>query len=59
MAFNRDITENGQICMDMFKDKNLSSPVYKEGILEKVTSHLLNPDATEFNKFHTSMEKLI
>ncbi len=59
LAFNKDIIENGQIWMDMIKDRNLSSHVYKEEIMEKVTSHILNSYAAEFNKFDTTMEKLI
>ncbi len=42
----------------MMKDRNLSSPVYKEEVMEKVTSRILNSYAAEFTKFDTTMKKL-
>ena len=54
-AFNKGIVEDGQIWMDMIKDRNLAAHVYDEKTAEDLFAAIIN---TYYNQFNVLMEKM-
>ncbi len=47
-SFKLNIIKNGEICMSMVKDRNLSSHTYNEDIAEDLINEILNDYFEEF-----------
>jgi nucleotidyltransferase substrate binding protein (TIGR01987 family) len=56
MAFKEGLIEDGQIWMDMVKDRNLSSHTYDEKNKNDVVSHTIESYCDEFCAFQNKME---
>jgi len=57
-AFNKDIIEDGEIWMDMVKDRNLASHVYDEETAEGLFTAIKNIYYLEFNKLAEKINSL-
>ena len=57
-AFNKGLIEDGQIWMDMLKDRNLASHVYDEKTANDLVNAVINIYYSQFNKFSEKMNGL-
>ena len=57
-AFNKGIIEDGEVWMDMVKDRNLASHVYDEETAEGLFVAIKNIYYVEFNKLAEKMNSL-
>jgi nucleotidyltransferase substrate binding protein (TIGR01987 family) len=57
-AFNKGIIEDGEVWMDMVKDRNLASHVYDEETAESLFTAIKNIYYLEFNKLAEKMDTL-
>lgn len=59
LAFKNELIIEGEVWMEMINDRNLSSHTYKEDIVEKITTNLLELYMIEFQKFNTTMKEFL
>ena len=57
-AFNKGLIDDGDIWMDMVKDRNLTSHVYDEKTAEDLFVAITNTYYDQFNKFEKKMVSL-
>ena len=57
-AFQVDLIENGQVWMDMIKDRNLTSHTYNESTANKIAEAILDSYLAEFEKLKDELEKI-
>jgi nucleotidyltransferase substrate binding protein (TIGR01987 family) len=57
-AFNKGIIENGEVWMDMVKDRNLASHIYDEETAEGLFVAIKNIYYLEFNKLAEKMNTM-
>jgi len=55
-AFKNGLIDDGQIWMDMIKDRNLASHVYDDGTSENLFSAIINAYYPQFNMFMKKMD---
>jgi nucleotidyltransferase substrate binding protein (TIGR01987 family) len=57
-AFQVGLIENGQVWMDMIKDRNLTSHTYNESTANKIAEAILDSYLAEFEKLKDELEKI-
>jgi nucleotidyltransferase substrate binding protein (TIGR01987 family) len=57
-AFNKGLIEDGQVWMDMIKDRNLASHVYDDETAEDLFSAIVNTYCHQFNVLMEKMSSL-
>jgi len=58
LAFNTGLLENGDIWMDMIRDRNQTSHAYNQEAAAAIAERILNFYAEEFSKFEQTFEKI-
>jgi nucleotidyltransferase substrate binding protein (TIGR01987 family) len=57
-AFNKGLIEDGQVWMDMIKDRNLASHIYDEKTAEDLFAAIINTYHYQFNMLAEKMSSL-
>lgn len=57
-AFKRGLIENGEVWMDMIKNRNLTSHTYDESTAAAIASAIRNQYVAEFLSFQRKMEEV-
>jgi nucleotidyltransferase substrate binding protein (TIGR01987 family) len=57
-AFNKDIIEDGQVCIDMIKDRNLAAHSYDEKTAEDLATAIIRDYYNRFVVFAEKMNSL-
>jgi nucleotidyltransferase substrate binding protein (TIGR01987 family) len=58
-AFKRGLIENGEVWMDMIKNRDLTTHTYDEAIASQIISAILNGYFAEFEAVQIKLDKLI
>ena len=57
-AFNKDLIEDGQVCMDMIKDRNLAAHSYDEETAKGVADAVIDKYYCQLDMFAEKMDNL-
>lgn len=58
MAFKNGLIENGEVWMDMIKNRNLTTHTYNEAVAAQIRSAILNSYSGEFDKLYMTLSRL-